>query len=92
MAVVGSATLQTKAGSLPALAFSGTPKVAAVAFGSAFPTADYSVLVDIETTGNRAFAHSIVNRTENSFVISLCADNITGLVRVDWIATVEGEE
>jgi hypothetical protein len=92
MAVVGTPTLQTKAGSLPAAAFSGTPKVAAVAFGSPFSSANYSVLVDIETTGSRAFAHSIVNRTAASFIISLCADNVTGLVQVNWTATVEGEE
>ena len=92
MPVANRKRLTKKSASLPAVAFSGTPKVAAVVFATPFDSAAYSVVVDIETTGNRAFAHSIVNRTAGGFVISLCADNVTGLVQVNWIATVEGEE
>lgn len=84
--------LTKKAGSLPVVAFSGSPKVAGVAFGSPFPSASYSVVVDIETAGSRTYTHAIVNRTAAGFVISLCADNLAGLVQVNWIATVEGEE
>lgn len=84
--------LREKAGSLVPSDFSGNPKAAGVAFASPFPTLAYTVVVDIETTGNRAFVHTVQNRTVNGFHIVFCADNITGLQRVSWTATIEGEE
>jgi hypothetical protein len=92
MPLVRLKTLKAKSGILPAASFSGNPKVAAVAFGSAFDNVNYSVIVDIETTGSRAFVHVIQNKTVNGFIISLCANDITGLDRVTWQAKVEGEQ
>jgi hypothetical protein len=92
MPLVRLKTLKSKSGILPAAAFSGNPKVASVAFGSPFDSVDFSVIVDIETTGNRAFVHAIQSKTVNGFVISLCANDIAGLDRVTWQAQFEGEE
>lgn len=88
---LAQASIKEKAGTLPAVAFSGNPKEAAVAFASPYPSADYSVLVDIEVSGQRSFAHAIKNRTASGFTISLCADNISGLVGVSWVAALPGE-
>ena len=90
MADIGRLPLRTKSGSLLPASFSGNPKVAAVAFASPF-AAVYSVTVDIETSGNRTYVHSIQSLNANGFVINLCADTISGLVRVNWQAVAEGE-
>jgi hypothetical protein len=90
MADIRRLPFRIKSGSLAPGAFSGTPKVASVVFGSPF-AAVYSVTVDIETSGNRTFVHSIQTLNANGFVINLCADTLTGLVRVNWQAIAEGE-
>ncbi len=87
----GRLTLKAKSGTLVPAQFTGSPKVASVTFGTPYG-ASYSVVVDIETTGNRSFVHSVKNVTPAGFLISLCADSISGLVSVSWQTVVEGEE
>jgi len=91
MPLIRRKALSSKSGTLLPGAFSGSPKVAAVAFASAY-TAGYAVAVDIETGGARVFAHTIKNLTAAGFQIEICADNIGGIVRVSWQTKLTGEE
>lgn len=83
--------LREKSGSLLPGAFSGSPKVASVVFASPF-AANYSVVVDIVTSGGKTYPHAVTNITPTGFFVELCADTIGSLVKVNWQATVEGEE
>lgn len=92
MAVVGTRILRKSAGSLPAGVFGGTPKKAAVAFATPFPSAAYTVTIGIQVSGSKVFPYAIENKTVAGFTVAFCANTITGLVQVDWQAILEGDE
>lgn len=81
---------KTKAGTLIPASFSGEPKVAAVVFASAFP-GGYSLTVDIVTSDNVAFSHTIQNKSSSGFAVNVVSNTLTGLVEVNWSAVQDGE-
>jgi len=89
---ITSTASNIKSGTLPAVSFSGTPKVASVVFASPFPTSAYSITVDVESNGaGKAYPMTTENRTATGFTVNLCANTITGIDRVHWQAILEGE-
>lgn len=83
--------LKTKSGVVLAVAFTGNPKKATVTFSTAFASANYSVSLICQTTGNTSFVVSAESITASTFVINLGSNNSTNLVDVRWIAVLHGE-
>jgi hypothetical protein len=82
---------QIKSGTVLPVAFSGTPKVASVVFGTAFSSANYSITVDVQSNGTgKSYGLTTENRTAAGFTINTCSDTITGIDRVHWQAILEG--
>ncbi len=81
--------LEQKAGRVLQAAFSGNPKKATVTFSTAMSTANYSVQLTPEGTGG--FSPYTENKTTAGFDINANANNITRLVLMGWLATVDGE-
>ena len=88
--VAAGAALATKAGSVPAASFSGTPLQATVAFASAF-SAVPSVTLTPEVSGSRRFNANQLTVTTTGFTIDLGTADSTDLVSVKWVATEVGE-
>lgn len=75
-----------KAGSVAAVSFTGTPRVATVTLGTAFPSTSYAVTV----TGTDGRSWKVTNILAGSFVINTQANAaLTGPVY--WLATLIGE-
>ncbi len=81
--------LEQKSGRVLKASFSGNPKTATVTFSTAMSTADYSVQLTPEGTGG--FSPYVENKTTAGFDINANANNITRLVFMGWLATVDGE-
>lgn len=64
--------------------FAGSPKTAAIVFGSAYPDDTYSISISAVTDGSKSYAPSIENKTAAGFTVNLQSNNLTGLVEVDW--------
>ena len=67
--------LQTKAGAVSSGSFLGTPRKATVTFGTAYPTANYSVVL----TGSDARVFTVESKTTSGFTINANAvEALTG--------------
>jgi hypothetical protein len=83
---------RVKSGTVLAVAFSGTPKVASVVFASPFSSDAYSITVDVQSTGlGKSYVLTTTSRTAAGFTINTCADTIADIDRVHWQAILEGE-
>ena len=85
-ALAGVASDDSKAGTVANASFAGTPKKATVTFTTAFASANYSVELTQELSSTRRFVVAFENKTASGFTISVGANNISGLVGVDWFA------
>lgn len=79
-----------KAGHELNAAFTGNPKKATVTLSGAFADANYAAVATVLTTG-AAFGISIESQVAGSFVLNANANNIGGLVQVNWVAIKDGE-
>ncbi len=80
---IGAIDDNRKAGSVPAGSFAGTPRIATVAFTTAYPSTNYVVGLTPVTTG-RGYSVRVLNKTVSGFTIRLGSNNTTPLVSVDW--------
>jgi hypothetical protein len=79
-----------KAGVVIPGAFSGSPKVASVAFSLPFSDMDYAITLSVATDGTKTFSPVVVNKTATGFDINLNANNIANLVEIGWHAMSNG--
>ena len=87
-----SGNLPTKAGSVLAASFAGTPRKATVTFTTPFVDASYAVtLAPRITASGNTYAPSVESQLAGSFVINMGTSTITSLVAVAWTATKDGE-
>lgn len=84
--VHGNGELLVKSGTVSSGTFSGTPKTAAVTFGTAFASTAYSIKI----TGSDARIWSWSSKATTGFTISSNANQAL-TANVDWEATFNGE-
>ena len=83
--------LEEKAGKVTAASFSGSPQTATVTFSTAFGDADYAVVLTTVNSTSNAHNPFVQNQAAGSFDINLGANNLGGLIQVNWIAMKFGE-
>ena len=92
LAVVESeADLSPKSGLLVPGDFSGNPKVASVAFATAYPDTSYIVSLGVETSNNKTYAPAVQNKTAAGFDLSLGSNSLTNFIGASWHTTGVGE-
>ena len=74
-----------------AASFAGNPKIASVAFTTAYADANYSVSLGCVTSVHVQFMPSIENKAAGGFDINMGCNNINGLVAVTWSVAPYGE-
>jgi hypothetical protein len=79
-----------KAGQVLPGAFSGSPKLATVAFGSSFASTSYAITLSALTDGSRSFLPTVQSKTISGFTVNLNANNLAGLLEVGWHCTLSG--
>lgn len=72
-------------------AFAGNPKTVAVVFATAYSNTNYTVELTCETSFHVQFSPAVENKLNTGFTINMGANNINGLVQVDWITAPYGE-
>jgi hypothetical protein len=82
--------LRVKSGIVLAASFAGNPKKSTVTFGTAFPSAAYSVALSC-VTGGVQYTPVLESYIAASFVINMGVNGISSLVQVNWTATASGE-
>lgn len=80
-----------KSGTVLAAAFAGNPKTASVNFGTAYADANYAVTLTSVTSTHVQFAPSAESKAAAGFTINTGANNINGLVEINWITAPYGE-
>jgi len=87
----GGLDASTKTGKLIPSNFSGNPKRATVTFATPFPNAQYTPLPAAWSDGSRSFSPTPESKTASGFIVNLNANNLAGLIEVNWHAVVIGE-
>ena len=87
----GGSGLDTKAGTVVAGSFSGSPKKATITFATAYSSTAYSVTLGIDSTSNASWSPKIESKTTGGFTINLGSSNVTNLVEVSWQTIESGE-
>jgi hypothetical protein len=80
-----------KAGAVLNATFVGNPKIATVSFTTAYSDSNYAVTLCCLTNFHVQFAPGIENKTAAGFDINMGANNINGLVQVEWTTAPYGE-
>ena len=87
---VVTTTAGAKAGVVTPGSFSGNPKKATVAFGTAYASTGYAITLAVVTDGTKQFIPSIESKTVNGFVVNLGSNNVANLVEIGWQTLING--
>ena len=81
-----------KSGIVAKVLFSGNPATSSVVFATAFPDANYAVVLEVETSGNGIYKPVVESgKTAAGFTINMGTGNTNNLVQVGWHAIPVGE-
>lgn len=87
----GGPGAECKAGSVLAVSFTGSPKTAAVTFGTAYSDANYAVSLTAVVSGATAYLPTVSNKLATGFTIQLNTGATVNLTAVDWHTMPHGE-